>query len=89
SSEKENAMPTYQGGVGFCPDLATCDNTDDVLVIDPRAGNATSHCAADNIALLDQAVARLPGRYRRRLLVRPGGRGSPTTCSNTSPPAAG
>jgi len=46
-----------------------------VLVIDPRAGNATSNCAAGNIALLDQAVARLPGQFRHRLLVRPGGAG--------------
>ena len=32
---KENAQATYKGGVGFCPNLATCDNTDDVLAIDP------------------------------------------------------
>ena len=68
--DKENAQPTYKGGVRFCPNLATCDNTDDVLVIDPRPGGATSNCAGDNIALLDLAVSRLPGRYRRRVLVR-------------------
>ena len=49
--------------------------TDDVLVIDPRAGNATSNCAADNIALLEEAVARLPTAFRRRLLVRLDGAG--------------
>jgi len=75
ASEKENAQPTYQGGIGFCPNLATCDNTDDMLAIDPRPGGATSHCAADNIALLDLAVSRLPGRYRRRVLVRLDGAG--------------
>jgi hypothetical protein len=75
ASDKENAAPTYKGGTGFCPNLATCDNTDDVLAIDPRPGNATSNCAADNIALLDLAVARLPGRYRHRLLVRLDGAG--------------
>jgi Transposase DDE domain group 1 len=75
ASEKENAAPTYKGGVGFCPNLATCDNTDDVLAIDPRAGNATSNCAKDNIAVLDLAVSRLPGRYRRRVLVRLDGAG--------------
>ncbi|MGH3834011.1 MAG: IS1380 family transposase [Pseudonocardiaceae bacterium] len=74
-SEKENATPTYKGGIGFCPNLATCDNTDDALVIDPRPGNATSNCAADNIALLDQAVSRLPGQFRHRLLVRLDGAG--------------
>jgi hypothetical protein len=75
ASEKENAAPTYQGGIGFCPNLACCDNTDDVLVIDPRPGNATANCAADNIALLDLAVSRLPGRFRHRLLVRLDGAG--------------
>jgi hypothetical protein len=75
ASDKESAAPTYKGGTGFCPNLATCDNTDDVLAIDPRPGNATSNCAAVNIALLDLAVARLPGRYRHRLLVRLDGAG--------------
>jgi hypothetical protein len=75
ASGKENAQPTYKGGIGFCPNLATCDNTDDMLAIDPRPGGATSNCAADNIALLDLAVSRLPGRYRRRVLVRLDGAG--------------
>ena len=75
ASEKENAQPTYKGGIGFCPNLATCDNTDDMLAIDPRPGGATSNCAKDNIALLDLAVSRLPGRYRRRVLVRLDGAG--------------
>lgn len=75
ASDKDNAVPTYKGGIGFAPNLATCDNTDDLLVIDPRAGNATANCAADNITLLDQAVARLPGRFRHRLLVRLDGAG--------------
>jgi hypothetical protein len=70
ASDKENAQPTYKGGIGFCPNLATDDNTDDMLAIDPRPGGATSNCAADNIALLDLAVSQLPGRYRRRVLVR-------------------
>ena len=46
-----------------------------MLAIDPRPGGATSNCAADNIALLDLAVSRLPGPYRRRLLVRLDGAG--------------
>jgi len=28
SDQKENAKPTYKGGVGFVPNLATCDNVD-------------------------------------------------------------
>ena len=75
ASEKENAQPTYKGGTGFCPNLAACDNTGDMLAIDPRPGGATSNCAADNIALLDLAVSRLPGPYRRRVLIRLDGAG--------------
>lgn len=75
SSGKENAKPTYKGGIGFAPNLATCDNTDDLLAIDPRPGNATSNCAADNIALPESAVTRLPGSYRHNLLVRLDGAG--------------
>ena len=75
ASEKENAQPTYKGGTGFCPNLAACDNTGDMLAIDPRPGGATSNCAADNIALLDLAVSRLPGSYRRRMLIRLDGAG--------------
>jgi len=37
---KENAQPTYKGGIGFCPNLATCDNTDDVRT----APRTTSPC---------------------------------------------
>jgi hypothetical protein len=75
ASGKDKAVATYKGGIGFCPNLATCDNTDDVLVIDPRPGNATSNDAQDNIAALDTAVSRLPGTFRRRLLVRLDGAG--------------
>ena len=46
-----------------------------MLVVDPRPGGATSNCAADNIALLNLAVSRLPAPFRRRLLVRLDGAG--------------
>jgi hypothetical protein len=75
SDGKENAKPTYKGGVGFVPNLAVCDNVDDVLVIDPRPGNATSNDADDNIAALTAAIAAIPGTYRRRVLVRLDGAG--------------
>ena len=65
SDQKENATPTYKGGVGFVPNLATCDDVDDLLMIDPRPGNATSNDAADNIAVLTAAIAAIPGSYRR------------------------
>jgi hypothetical protein len=74
-SDKENAKATYKGGTGFCPNLATCDNTGDMLAIDPRPGNSASNCARDNIALLDLAVSRLPGTFRHNVLVRLDGAG--------------
>jgi hypothetical protein len=74
-SEKENAKATYKGGIGFCPNLATCDNTGDMLAIDPRPGNCASNCAQDNIALLDLAVSRLPGPFRHNVLIRLDGAG--------------
>ena len=74
-SDKENAKSTYKGGIGFCPNLAACDNTGDMLAIDPRPGNSTSNCAADNMALLDLAVSRLPGPFRHNMLFRLDGAG--------------
>lgn len=75
SDTKENSKPTYKGGVGFVPNLAVCDNVDEVLVIDPRPGNATSNDADDNIATLTTAIAAIPGKYRRKVLVRLDGAG--------------
>ena len=46
ASDKENAKATYKGGTGFCPNLATCDNTGDMLAIDPRPGNSTFQLSA-------------------------------------------
>ena len=49
ASDKENAAPTYKGGVGFCPNLATCDNTDDMLAprglttVTPTGGDSGTH----------------------------------------------
>ncbi|MDQ2874625.1 MAG: IS1380 family transposase [Actinomycetota bacterium] len=75
SDKKENAVATYKGGIGFCPDLAACDNTGDMLAIDPRPGNPASNCAADNIALPGLAVSRLPGPSRHNMLFRLDGAG--------------
>lgn len=74
ASEKENAKATYKGGVGFVPNLATCDNVDDVLTAGPAAGERDLQ-PRGKIALLDLAVSRLPGPFRRRLLVRLDGAG--------------
>ena len=41
----------------------------------PASGERDIQCAQDNIAALDTAVSRLPGAFRRRLLVRLDGAG--------------
>ena len=70
TASEENAKATYKGGVGFVPNLATCDNVDDVLAAGERDLQPRG-----KIALLDLAVSRLPGPFRRRLLVRLDGAG--------------
>lgn len=72
ASEKENAKATYKGGVGFVPNLATCENVDDVLATGPQPGNATSNPAARSPCW----TWPCPGcPFRRRLLVRLDGAG--------------
>ena len=73
-SEKEQAAPTFKRGFGFHPMLAFVDHdqggTGEPLVGLLRAGNANANNAADQIAVLDAALAQLPGPARSRVLVR-------------------
>ena len=70
--------------------LAFCDNTGESS---PRLrpGNAGSNTAADHIAVLDDAIAQLPARYRRNLLITVDGAGGTLdlvrhiTALNTAP----
>jgi hypothetical protein len=73
-SEKEQAAATFKRGFGFHPMLAFVDHdqggTGEPLVGLLRAGNANANNAADQIAVLDGALAQLPERARPRVLVR-------------------
>lgn len=76
ASEKEGAAGTYKKGVyGLCPLLALCDNTGEMLAQQLRPGDAGANDTADNIAILDAAVAQLPAAYRRKVLFRTDGAG--------------
>src|SRR6201997_3948349 len=68
-SDKECAAGTFKGGYGHHPLTAWCDNTGELLAIIPRAGNAGSNTAADHIAIIDAAIAAIPGKWRRNLLI--------------------
>jgi hypothetical protein len=75
-SEKENATPTYKHTFGFHPLLATCDNTNELLTVKLRPGNAGSNTAADHVEVLTDALAQIPAPHRRDVLVRADGAGA-------------
>lgn len=73
-SEKEGATPNFKRGFGFHPMLAFVDHgaggTGEPLAGMLRPGKANANDAADQIAVLDAALAQLPERFRSRVLVR-------------------
>jgi len=75
-SDKQCAAGNFKGGYGFHPLTAWCDNTGELLAILPRTGSAGSNTAADHIAIIDAAIAAIPAKYRRRLLITIDGAGS-------------
>jgi Transposase DDE domain group 1 len=75
-SEKEQAAATFKRGFGFHPIGVWCDNTNELLAINLRPGNAGSNHAGDHIEVLARAIAQIPTAHRKRLLVRADGAGA-------------
>ena len=73
-SEKEGATPNFKRGFGFHPMLAFVDHgaggTGEPLAGMLHPGRANANTAADQIAVLDAALAQLPEPLRPRVLVR-------------------
>jgi hypothetical protein len=73
-SEKEKAAPTWKKTFGFHPLAVFADHGagagGEPLAILLRAGNAGSNTAAEHIEVTQLALAQLPRRSRRRVLVR-------------------
>src|SRR3954447_1727329 len=69
-SDKEGTAATYKHSWGFHPILVTCDNTNELLTVKLRAGNAGANPANDHLEVLTGAVAQIPAAHRRHLLVR-------------------
>jgi hypothetical protein len=65
SAGKEKAASHFKGGFGYHPMFCTLDATGEALAGRLRAGNATANSAADQLAVVDAAVAQLPEAYRR------------------------
>jgi Transposase DDE domain group 1 len=59
-TEKEGAAVNFKGGFGLHPMLAYLDESREALAGILRPGNAPAHSAADQIAVLDQALEQLP-----------------------------
>jgi hypothetical protein len=74
-SDKQHAAGNFKGGYGFHPLTAWCDNTGELLAVICRAGNAGSNTAADHIAIIDAAIAAIPAKWRRNLLITIDGAG--------------
>jgi Transposase DDE domain group 1 len=75
-SDKQQARGTFKGTWGHHPLTAWCDNTDESLAVMLRPGNAGSNTAADHIAIVDAAIAQIPAKHRRKMLVTCDGAGS-------------
>jgi hypothetical protein len=73
-SEKENAAPTWKKTYGFHPLAAFADHGagagGEPLAIVLRPGNAGSNTASEHIEVTKLALAQLPGKLRRRVLIR-------------------
>ena len=65
SENKEKAAPTYKGGYGFHPMLCFLDATGEALAGMLRPGNAAANSGADQLAVVDDAIAQLPEPWRR------------------------
>ena len=73
-SEKEDAAPTWKKTFGFHPMTAWADHggtgNGEPLALVLRSGNAGSNTAADHIETTRLALAQLPRRLRRKVLIR-------------------
>ena len=73
-SEKQQAAPTWKKTFGFHPLAAFADHGTgaggEALAILLRAGNAGSSTAAEHIEVTKLALAQLPRKLRRRVLIR-------------------
>src|SRR5258707_6186119 len=74
-SDKELAEANFKG-FGYHPLLAFCDNTGEPLAGMLRKGSAGSNTLADQLAVLEAAIAALPPAFRRRLMVTCDGAGA-------------
>ncbi len=64
SENKEGAASNFKGGYGFHPVFCTLDATGEALAGILRPGNATANSGADQLGVVDLALAQLPAAYQ-------------------------
>lgn len=64
SENKEGAASNYKGGFGFHPMFCFADAGGEALAGILRPGNATANSCADQLAVVDMALAQLPSDYQ-------------------------
>lgn len=64
SANKERAASHFKGGYGFHPLFCFADATGEALSGMLRPGNAAANSGADQLAVLDDAIASLPAAWR-------------------------
>lgn len=64
SENKESAASHFKGGYGFHPLFCFADHSGEALAGILRAGNATANSGADQLAVVDLAVAQLPAGHQ-------------------------
>jgi len=65
SANKESAASHYKGGYGFHPLFCFADHSGEALAAMLRPGNAAANSGADQLAVVDAAIASLPEPHRR------------------------
>ena len=60
SENKDDTEANYKGGFGFHPIFCFADATGEALAARLRPGNAGANTVADNLGVLDDAIAQLP-----------------------------
>ena len=64
SENKQGAAATYKGGYGFHPMLCFLDADGEALAGELRPGNAAANSGADQLSVVDAAIAQLPPQWR-------------------------
>ena len=64
SENTEHAAAHFKGGYGFHPMLCFLDETGEALAGLLRAGNAAANSGADQLAVVDAAIASMPEQWR-------------------------